>query len=60
MHVSVSSHSNSMVGFSNRRGAPGHQRTVVLTGDVDHQVCRRTRLCEEMEDSQALVDLDLK
>lgn len=46
MHVSVVTRSDDMVGFSNRRGAPGHQ-PVFLTGSVNHHVRGWTWLCEE-------------
>lgn len=65
MHVSVVTRSDDMVGFSNRRGAPGHQRTVFLTGSVNHHVRGWTWLCEERNTvggdvfKSALTDLDL-
>lgn len=47
MHIFVFTHSDNMIGFSNRRGAPRHQRTVFLAGSVNHHVRGWTGLCEE-------------
>lgn len=44
MLQSVHTHSHDLVGFSNRRGAPGHQGAVVLAGGVGRHVSGWTRL----------------
>ena len=44
MHVSVCAGSDNLVGFGNRRGAPGHH--CIATGGDDRHVLWRTRLCE--------------
>lgn len=44
VHVSVFARSDNLVGFSNRRGAPGHH--CIATGGGDRHVLWRTRLCE--------------
>lgn len=44
VHVSIYTQSDNVVGFSNRRGSPGHQCTVVPTGGVNHHIPRWTGL----------------
>lgn len=46
VHVSIVSNSNNMVGFSHRRGAPGHPRTGVPAGSVNHHSSGWTWLCK--------------